>query len=120
MLETVVKTGLRAVLFTLSSAWRLRARPFDIVVKFAPEGLAAVVLGRDPTVPFPDGCYVNEALSMDPFTHRRFFEALNPTMCTSLVHAKGAADGAGYTAEPGLVASVLMSLIGDERCGFEV
>ena len=85
----------------------------------APEGLAAVVLGRDPTVPFPDGCYVNETLSLDPFTHRRFFEALSPTMCTGFVHAKGAAGGAGYTAEPGLVASVLMGLLGDERCALE-
>ena len=88
-------------------------------ILYAPDGLAVLVLGRDPSAPFPEGCRVNETLSMDPFTHRRLFEALSPVTCTGLVHAKAEGDGARYTADADLVADVLMGLLEDERCRLE-
>ena len=80
---------------------------------YAPDGLAVVVLGRDPSKPFPVGCRVNATLSMDPFTHRRLFEALRAVSCPAFVHIEPGSEGA---VDAALVASALVGLVADERC----
>ena len=51
----------------------------------SPEGLAAVVLLRDTTIPYPEGCAVPGREPDDPYTHRPFFNALQNVSCARTV-----------------------------------
>jgi|MDSY01.1.fsa_nt_gb hypothetical protein len=50
-------------------------------ILLAPRGLAAIVVGRDPSVSFPDGCATSATSHDEPFTHRPLFRALSRHLC---------------------------------------
>jgi hypothetical protein len=70
-------------------------------------GLAVVVVGRDPTMPYPEGCGLGPAgfeesssegavAAGDPFTHRPLLEALKGQACGGMVMPLP-----GYRLDPG-------------------
>ena len=69
-------------------------------------GLAVVVVGRDPALPYPEGCGLGAgreepssegaALADDPFTHRPLLAALKGQACGEMVTPLP-----GYRLDPG-------------------
>ncbi len=89
-----------------------------------------VVLGRDPSVLYPEGCALPGGGAEDPFTHRPFFDALAgvacprflpvPSVANALGAAGGSTDGGGggepFAIDVAAAVAAFLSALRDPLC----